>query len=60
MLNSAEHEIRHAHNIKMPTTGGILTIIISTINTTPESLKARKVFFFGLLVLCAVEISCYM
>ena len=32
-------------NIKMPTIVGILTFI-SMINTTPESLKARKVFIF--------------
>ena len=32
-------------NVKMPTIVGILTLI-SMINTTPESLKARKVFIF--------------
>ena len=32
-------------NVKMPTIVGILTFI-STINTTSESLKARKVFNF--------------
>ena len=32
-------------NVKMPRTVGILTFI-SMINTTPESLKARKVFIF--------------
>ena len=32
-------------NVKMPTIVGILTFI-SMINTTSESLKARKVFIF--------------
>ena len=32
-------------NVKMPTTVGILTFI-SMIDTTSESLKARKVFIF--------------
>ena len=32
-------------NVKMPTIVGILTLI-SMINTTPESFKARKVFTF--------------
>ena len=43
MLNSTEHGIYHAHNVKMPTIVGILTFI-STINTTPERFKERKVF----------------
>ena len=38
ILNLAEHEIYHAHNIKMPTIVGIL-IFISMINTTSGSLK---------------------
>ena len=42
MLNSAEHEIFHAH-VKMPTIVGILTYI-STIKTTSERLKARNFF----------------
>ena len=46
MLNSAKHEIYHIHKcFKMPTSVGILTFI-SMINTTSESLKARKVFIF--------------
>ena len=47
MLNSAEHEIYPAHNVKMPKNAGILTFI-SMINTTSERLKARK--FVGILV----------
>ena len=43
MLNSNEHEIYHALIVKMPTLVGILTFI-SMINTTSESLKARKAF----------------
>ena len=46
MLNSAEHEIYQAINVKMPTTiVGILTLI-SMIDTTSLSLKGRKVFMF--------------
>ena len=41
MLNSNEHEIYHAHICFV----GILTFI-SMINTTSESLKARKVYIF--------------
>ena len=43
MLNSAEHEIYPAHNVKMPTIVGILTFI-SMINTISERLKARNFF----------------
>ena len=43
MLNSAEHEIHPAHNVKMPTIVGILTFI-SMINTTSERLQARNFF----------------
>ena len=43
-------------NVKM-SIDGILTII-SMVNTTSESLKARKVYIFSLLVLVVVEISC--
>ena len=45
MLNSAEHEIYPAHNVKMPTIVDILTFI-SMINTIFESLKAIKVLIF--------------
>ena len=45
VLNSTEREINHAHNIKMPTSVGILTLM-SMINTTSESLNASKVFSF--------------
>ena len=45
MLNSTEHEIYLAHNVKVPTIVGILAFI-SMINTTSYSLKARKVFIF--------------
>ena len=48
ILNTAEHEIYPAHNVKMPTIVGILTFI-SMINTTSERLKARNLFY--LLVL---------
>ena len=43
MLNSTKHEIVFIMliNVKMPTIVGILTFI-SMINTTSESLKARK------------------
>ena len=41
----------------MPTFVGILTFI-SIINTTSESLKARKVFILSFLALLVVEISC--
>ena len=45
-------------NVKMPTVVGILTCI-SRINTTTESLKARKVFSFQhYSFLCAFEMSC--
>ena len=44
VLNSIEHEIYHAPNVKMPTIVGILTFI-SMINTTSDNLKARKVYF---------------
>ena len=40
MLNSTEHGIYPAHNVKMPTIVGILTFI-SRINTTWESLKVK-------------------
>ena len=43
VLNSAEHEIYHALNVKMPTIVGILTFI-SMINTASERLKARNFF----------------
>ena len=43
MLNSAEHEIYPAQNVKMPTIVGILTFI-SMINTTSKILKARNFF----------------
>ena len=51
MLNSTEHKIymlinvEVLVNVKMPTTVGILTII-SMMNKTSESLKARTVFIF--------------
>ena len=45
MLNSTEHEIYHAHNVKMSIIVGILTFI-RMINTTSESLKARDGFIF--------------
>ena len=43
MLNSTKHEIVFIMliNVKMPTSVGILTFI-SMLNTTSESLKARK------------------
>ena len=66
MLNSTEHEIYPfivLINVKMSTIVGILTFI-SRINTTSESLKARKVFIFQhfslyeqLKFLCSVELS---
>ena len=40
MLNSTEHEIYSAHNVKMPMIVGILTLI-SRINTTDERFKQR-------------------
>ena len=43
MVNSAEHEIYHAQNVKMPIIIDILTFI-SKINTPSENLKARKIF----------------
>ena len=45
MLNSSEHEIYHAHNVKMPSIVGIFLTFLSMINTTLVSLKARKVYF---------------
>ena len=42
MLNSAEHEIFHAHNVYV----GIL-VFISMINTASERLKARYFFICG-------------
>ena len=44
----AEHQIYPAHNVKMPTIGGILTLI-SKMSTASESFKARKSFFFTIL-----------
>ena len=58
MLNSVEHEIYPAHNVKMPTIVGILTFIskmptivgiftfISMVNVTSERLKARNFFIY--------------
>ena len=46
-------------NVKMPTIVGILTFI-SKINTTSESLKARKSLFFSILVLLAVECHAHL
>ena len=46
MLNLIEHEIHHAHNVKMSTIVGILTFI-SGINTTPESFKDFFLDFFS-------------
>ena len=43
MLNSAVHKIYPAHKCFMPTIVGIL-LLISTINTTSASLKARNFF----------------
>ena len=49
-------------NVKMPTFVGILTFI-SKINTTSESLRAKKSLFFSILVFkrsqipCSVELS---
>ena len=43
MFNSADHEINHAHNDKLPTIFDILTFN-STINITYERLKARNFF----------------
>ena len=45
MLNSAEHEIYPAGNVKMPTIVCILAFI-SRINTISECFKARKVVIF--------------
>ena len=48
MLNSTEHEIYHAHNVRMPIIKFIILInvkmptIIGIVNTPPKSLKARK------------------
>ena len=44
-LDSTEYEIDPAHNVKMPTTIGILTFI-SRINTTGMSFKTRNIFIF--------------
>ena len=44
-------------SVKMPTIVGIL-IIITMINTTFKSLKAKKDFIFSTLVLRAFEIPC--
>ena len=51
-------------NVKMPTIVGIL-IFMSRINTTSESLKARKILFFNIFsfyqlfnkISCSVELS---
>ena len=45
ILNSIEHEIFHAHNVKMPTIIGILTFM-SMINTTSEGLTAINFLIF--------------
>ena len=64
MLNSAEQEIYHVHNVKMPTIVGILIVgiltFISKINTISERLKARNFFICRYLSfkLKAVKISC--
>ena len=50
VLNSTEHGIYHVIYVKTPTIVGILTFI-SVINTTTESLKARKFLTFQPLVL---------
>ena len=61
MLITTEHEIYPAHNIKMPTTIGILTII-NRINTAPKSFEDRKIFIiqhsaFYELLKCYTELS---
>ena len=48
MLNSAEHEIYPAHNVKMPIIVGILTFI-SLMNTS-EKLNPKSSLFDGTLV----------
>ena len=48
ILNSTEGEIYHAHNVKMPTSVGIL-IFISMISKTSESLRTRQVCIFQYL-----------
>ena len=45
MLNSTEHGIYPAHNVKMPTVVGISTFI-SLIYTTSDSFKARCCLIF--------------
>ena len=45
MLDSTEHEIYPAINVKIPTIVGILTFI-SRINTSYEGLKARNTHLF--------------
>ena len=47
MLNSNEHEIHPAHNVKMSLSDGIL-VFISRLNTISESFKARKIFIFNI------------
>ena len=53
LLNSTEHGIYFAHNVKIQTIVGILIVgiltFISKIKTTSESFNAR--FFFSILVL---------
>ena len=53
MLISAEQKLFMLINVKMPTIVGILTFI-SMINDTSESLKARKVLIFSILVFVSV------
>ena len=48
MLISTKRDFFMLTNVKMPTVVGILTFI-SMINTSSESLKARKVFTFQLM-----------
>ena len=50
MLNSTEHDIKPGHNVKMPTSIGILTFN-SRIITTFESFKEFKNLYFFIILL---------
>ena len=62
MLCSTEHEINHAHTVKMPIIVDILNHSILTftsmINTTSESLKARKGFSLQHFVVFMSSLNC--
>ena len=57
MINSTEYEIFPAHNVKMPTTVGILTFLSGKNNILDLS-ELKKSLFLDIFMLSAFKISC--